>query len=162
MVSSIYGEEMSTELIPIVGMHRLPVVPSKITIDQWQQDVLVDLLKRNVKTLNEWQTMWAFIREHFEVRKLEQKGGDEIKDVYVFFGYKKDAAKWRSLHGIDPRDMVVARNAEMLVGRRARPIRLNQDSEWYWLNWDHLHSMDARYQMAIMEGLYGTADASAS
>ncbi|ALY09054.1 hypothetical protein GORDON_79 [Arthrobacter phage Gordon] len=158
MVSSIYGEEMKTALIPIVGMQEPPVVPDKLLIDQWQQDVLVDLLKRNINTLDEWKTMWRFIEAHFEVRKLEQKGW-EIKDVYVFFGYKKDAAKYRSLHGIDPRDMVVARNHEMLVGRRARPIRLGQDSEWYWLNWDHLHSIEARYQMAIMENLYGSADA---
>ncbi|UTN92083.1 hypothetical protein SEA_DARBY_79 [Arthrobacter phage Darby] len=148
---------MSTELIPIVGMQEPPVVPDKLLIDQWQQDVLVDLLKRNINTLDEWKAMWRFIEAHFEVRKLEQKGW-EIKDVYVFFGYKKDAAKYRSLHGIDPRDMVVARNHEMLVGRRARPIRLGQDSEWYWLNWDHLYSIEARYQMAIMENLYGSAN----
>ncbi|AYD87286.1 hypothetical protein SEA_TENNO_80 [Arthrobacter phage Tenno] len=158
-MSSIYGEEMSTELIPIVGMHREPLWKGKIDIHQWQQDALVDVLKRNITTLEEWQNLWAFIRAHFQVIPLEKKGED-IKDVYVFFGYKKDAAKYRAQHDIDPRDMVVARNHEMLEGRRARPIRLNEDSEWYWLNWDHMHSYEARYRMNEMESHYGTADAS--
>lgn len=159
---------MSTELIPIVGMHQPgkycvtaplpePLWQGKIDIHQWQRDALVDVLKRNITTLEEWQNLWAFIRAHFQVIPLEKKGED-IKDVYVFFGYKKDAAKYRAQHDIDPRDMVVARNYEMLVGRRARPIRLNEDSEWYWLNWDHNHSVQARYEMAVMEAHYGSAE----
>ncbi|QGZ17289.1 hypothetical protein SEA_GIANTSBANE_85 [Arthrobacter phage Giantsbane] len=129
----------------------------KLEIFQWQRDALTELFGRDAKTFEEWQTKQHFIDAHFEVKKLEQKGGDEIKNVYVFFGYKQDATHYRLEHDIDPRDMVVVSSKHMLVNRRARPIRVGQDSEWYWLNWNHQHSIDARYYMSVMEAYYGSA-----
>ena len=131
----------------------------KMLIDQWQRDVLVELLGRQQKTFEDWQNMWRFIDAHFEVKPIEQHGGD-LKNVYVFFGYKQDATKYRLEHDIDPRDMVIAANHHMLQGRRARPIRVNEESEWYWLNWNHDHSIQSRYQMGVMESYYGSANAS--
>lgn len=126
-------------------------------IFQWQHDALIDLLIRNCKTYEDWQNMWQFVGDNFEVRKMEQIGQD-VKAVYIFFGYKQDATRYRLEHNIDPRDMVLARNYDMLMGRRARPIRVNQDSEWYWHNWNHLMSINARYLMSTLEATYGSAN----
>lgn len=136
-----------------------PLVPEKLEIFQWQRDALTELFGRECKTFEEWQARWRFIDAHFEVKKIDQLGGDDIKNVYVFFGYKQDATRYRLEHNIDPRDMVNVKDHHMLVGRRARPIRVNQDSEWYWLNWNHHMSIETRYQMAVMEAHYGSADA---
>lgn len=129
----------------------------KLEIYRWQRDALTELFGRECKTYEEWLDRERFIDAHFEVKQLEQKGGDDIKNVYVFFGYKQDATRYRLEHDIDPRDMVLVRNHDMLAGRRARPIRVHQDSEWYFHNFNHQHSIEARYNMAIMEALYGSA-----
>jgi hypothetical protein len=129
----------------------------KMEIFQWQRDALTELFGRQAKTFEEWQKTQQYIDHMFEVTKLEQKGGDDIKNVYVFFGYKQDATKYRLEHDIDPRDMVNVKDVDMLVGRRARPIRVGQDSQWYWLNWNHHWSIEARYQMSVMEAYYGSA-----
>ncbi|QFG08756.1 hypothetical protein PBI_INGRID_87 [Arthrobacter phage Ingrid] len=129
----------------------------KMTIARWQRDALTELFGRQAKTFEEWQATQHFLDAHFEIEKLEQKGGDEIKNVYVFFGYKQDATRYRLEHDIDPRDMVNVKDHHMLVGRRARPIPVNQDSKWYWLNWNHRHSIEARYEMGVMEAYYGSA-----
>jgi hypothetical protein len=130
----------------------------KLEIFQWQRDALTELFSRKHDTYEEWLKAQRFLDAHFEVVKLEQKGGDDIPNVYVFFGYKQDATRYRLEHNIDPKDMVLAKDAEdKLQGLRARPIRVNQDSEWYFHNWQHRISMDARYRMAIMEAYYGTA-----
>ncbi|UYL88273.1 hypothetical protein SEA_LILHUDDY_84 [Arthrobacter phage LilHuddy] len=129
----------------------------KLEIFQWQQDALVDLLYRKVDSFEGWQKMWRFIDEHFEVQKQEQVG-ENVKNVYVFFGYKQDAVRYRLEHDIDPRDMVNVKDAfDLLAGRRARPIRVNQDSKWCWLNWNHQMSVDARARMYALETLYGSA-----
>jgi hypothetical protein len=132
-------------------------VTEKLTIARWQRDALNELLGRQAKTFEEWQNLQSFIDAHFEVEKLEQVGGDEIKNVYVFFGYKQDATHYRLEHDIDPRDMVNVKDVHMLVGRRARPIRVGLDSKWYWLNFNHHNSIEARYQMSVMEAYYGSA-----
>lgn len=129
----------------------------KMVIARWQRYALTELFGRQAKTFEEWQAVHKFLDEHFEVETLEQKGGDDIKNVYVFFGYKQDAVHYRLRHNIDPRDMVNVKDHHMLLGRRARPIRVGEDTEWYWLNWNHRHSIEARYAIGIMEALYGTA-----
>ena len=134
------------------------LIPEKMTIARWQRDALNELFGRQSNSFEEWQDLQRFIDAHFEVEQLEQKGWGEIKNVYVFFGYKQDATRYRVEHDIDPRDMVNVKDHHMLVGRRARPIRVGMDSKWYWLNINHHHSIEARYQMGIMEALYGTAD----
>jgi hypothetical protein len=128
----------------------------KLEIQQWQRDALVELLGHKVSSHEEWQKMWAFIEAHFEVKKLAQEGED-VKNIYVFFGYKQDATRYRLEHNIAPRDMVTANDAHLLTGLRARPIRVNQDSHWYWLNWSHRNSIEARYQMSVLEAYYGSA-----
>lgn len=129
-----------------------------LVIHRWQRDALTELFGRECETFEDWQAKQRFLDEHFEVEKLEQKGGDDIKNVYIFFGYKKDANRYRLEHNIDPRDMVNVKDHHMLVGRRARPIRINQDSRWYWLNWNHYMSIETRYLMSVMEANYGSAD----
>jgi hypothetical protein len=128
----------------------------KLEIYQWQFDALIDLLSRKAETHEDWQNIWNFVNDNFEVQKKEQIGED-VKNVYVFFGTKIEAKKYRQDHGIDPRDMVHVTEHHMLTGRRARPIRVAQDSEWYWLNWNHHHSFETRYLMSVLEGHYGSA-----
>lgn len=130
----------------------------KFEIFQWQHDALIDLLSRSVTSYEGWKDMWRFVGDHFEVAKQEQNGED-VKNVYVFFGYKQDATRYRLEHDIDPRDMVNVKDAwNLLAGRRARPIRVNQESEWYYHNWNHHMSIEARARMQALETLYGTAD----
>lgn len=142
--------------VPPIPMPRN--TPEKLEIFQWQHDALIDLLARKCTSHQDWQDMWAFVGDNFEVQKMIQTGED-VKNVYVFFGYKQDATHYRLEHDIDPRDMVLVRNYDMLINRRARPIRVGQDSEWYWHNWNHHMSIEARYLMSVMENTYGTADA---
>ncbi|AXH44621.1 hypothetical protein SEA_MEDIUMFRY_77 [Arthrobacter phage MediumFry] len=132
----------------------------KLEIFRWQRDALTELFGRECKTYEEWLARQQFLDAHFEVKHLEQQGGDDIKNVYVFFGYKQDATRYRLEHDIDPRDMVNVKDHHMLVGRRARPIRVGQNSEWYFHNFNHQFSIEARYQMSVMEAYYGTANAS--
>jgi len=129
----------------------------KMQICRWQRDAMTELFFRRSKTYEEWLAVEQYIDAHFQVEKLEQKGGDEIKNVYVYFGYKQDAVHYRLAHDIDPRDMVNVKDFHMLQGRRARPIRVGLQSKWYWLNFNHQMSVEARYLMAIMEAHYGTA-----
>ena len=130
----------------------------KLKIARWQRDACSELFSRRAKTYEEWLAVEQYIDTHFEVESLEQQGGDEIKNVYVFFGYKQDATRYRLEHNIDPRDMVNVKDYHMLQGRRARPIRVGLDSEWYFNNFHHHYSVEARYLMSIMEAHYGTAD----
>lgn len=140
--------------VPPVPMPKR--IPDKLVIFQWQHDALIDLLSRRVTNYEGWQDMWAFVGANFEIQKIEQIEED-VKNVYVYFGYTTDARKYRLEHDIDPRDMVLARNYDMLINRRARPIRVGQDSEWYYLNWNHHISIEARYLLSIMENKYGSA-----
>ena len=130
----------------------------KLEIARWQRDACTELFSSRYKTYEEWLAMEKFIDAHFEVEKLEQKGGEDIRNVYIFFGYKQDATRYRLEHDIDPRDMVNVKDTHMLVGRRARPIRVGLDSRWYWNNFHHHYSVEARHQAHILEALYGTAD----
>lgn len=130
----------------------------KLKISRWQRDACSELFSNRAKTYEEWLDIERFVDAHFEVEQLEQRGGDEIKNVYVFFGYKQDATRYRLEHDIDPRDMVNVRDHHMLQGRRARPIRVGLDSKWYFHNFHHHHSVETRYMMSIMEAHYGTAD----
>jgi hypothetical protein len=127
----------------------------KLAVYRWQFDNFIEMMTAGNRT--PFETVWAWANTHLEIIKIPQKGLGDIPNVYIFFGYKQDATRYRLEHNIAPKDMVIARDWGLLEGRRARPILIGQDSEWSKLNWNHEHSRKTRQMVHMLEAYYGSA-----
>lgn len=127
----------------------------KLELDRWVFEEMVYLLSINGRlTVKE---AFAFVNEHARIRQIPKKGLEPIGIVYVFFGYKQDATRYRVENNIDKKEMVVANDWRFLEGRRARPVVIDLDSEWSFRNWNHENHVRARQQVNILESYYGSA-----
>lgn len=126
----------------------------KLEVYRWQFELMVGLLM--TKQDASFDTIWTFLSEHFQIIRLPQKGG-EMPVVYVFYGYKQDAVRYRIENNIDPKDMVLAREWRKLEGLRARPVIIDQGSKWSDLNWNHEFSIRTRQLVHELEVKYGSA-----
>lgn len=127
----------------------------KLIIDRWQHDELIDVLSCGGR--DNFDGVWNHMRKTYEIRKLEQCGTD-VKNVYIFYGYKQDATIWGLMNDVSRKNILCASEWARMQGRRARPVIIGQDSEWSKLNWNHEFSRQTRQQVTVLEAYYGSAD----